>query len=306
MNQISKITLLLLLTSYVQASKHIVTNSLLHLVVQDTSNIKPSTLVAFVVGNQTSVVGTTRVKTSALQYPPPPQKLKTKQKKKTTPLFGTRQDAKYITPQPFTTPKRPSSSLHQSSSSTEETTIIRNELPLDFPRRNDALAAIAAVRKACTVTRQIQPLRGATTSSKSEIATVTKADLSPVTVGDFASQALILHHLHSTFPSDSFIAEESSEALKLDNVLSNTILQAIMELKEEGVPSNVQELMDSIDLGQTYNKDGSTKEGGAGIKRRVWCLDPIDGTKGFLRGKLDGGQYAVALALLEVSFFLEF
>jgi 3'-phosphoadenosine 5'-phosphosulfate (PAPS) 3'-phosphatase len=32
---------------------------------------------------------------------------------------------------------------------------------------------------------------------------------------------------------------------------------------------------------------------------RVWCLDPIDGTKGFLRGKREGGQYCVALALLE-------
>ena len=36
-----------------------------------------------------------------------------------------------------------------------------------------------------------------------------------------------------------------------------------------------------------------------GGRRRVWCLDPIDGTKGFLRGRVGGGQYCVALALLE-------
>mmetsp|Transcript_18598 Transcript_18598/g.34453 ORF Transcript_18598/g.34453 Transcript_18598/m.34453 type:complete len:304 (-) Transcript_18598:6244-7155(-) len=34
-------------------------------------------------------------------------------------------------------------------------------------------------------------------------------------------------------------------------------------------------------------------------KRRVWCLDPIDGTKGFLRGRVEGGQYCIALALIE-------
>ena len=30
----------------------------------------------------------------------------------------------------------------------------------------------------------------------------------------------------------------------------------------------------------------------------VFCLDPIDGTRGFLRGRKPGGQYAIALALL--------
>jgi len=34
--------------------------------------------------------------------------------------------------------------------------------------------------------------------------------------------------------------------------------------------------------------------GGSDYARRFWTLDPIDGTKGFLRGD----QYAVALALV--------
>jgi 3'-phosphoadenosine 5'-phosphosulfate (PAPS) 3'-phosphatase len=35
--------------------------------------------------------------------------------------------------------------------------------------------------------------------------------------------------------------------------------------------------------------------GSGSISRRYWALDPIDGTKGFLRGD----QYAIALALIE-------
>ena len=38
--------------------------------------------------------------------------------------------------------------------------------------------------------------------------------------------------------------------------------------------------------------EGNSAGGATG---RIWALDPIDGTKGFLRG----GQYAVCLALIE-------
>ena len=48
--------------------------------------------------------------------------------------------------------------------------------------------------------------------------------------------------------------------------------------------SSEQDWLDAIDKG-----DGTTT-----AKGKVWALDPIDGTKGFLRQ----GQYAVCLALL--------
>jgi hypothetical protein len=51
------------------------------------------------------------------------------------------------------------------------------ELPPSFPRRDDVIVALAAVRKACAVTLALQP------ESKDGIATVSKQDLSPVTVG---------------------------------------------------------------------------------------------------------------------------
>jgi 3'-phosphoadenosine 5'-phosphosulfate (PAPS) 3'-phosphatase len=163
-----------------------------------------------------------------------------------------------------------------------------NELPRDFPRRNDVLVALKAVRKACQITNGLQP-----GTAKEGISTVEKSDASPVTVGDFACQASVRHDLHMAFPEDSFIAEESSSALDDDDELAKQILVAT-------ALSDMQQVKQSVDLGKDYLH---WEERG---KRppRVWCLDPIDGTRGFLRGKRQGGQYCVALALLEVRFLL--
>jgi 3'(2'), 5'-bisphosphate nucleotidase len=171
------------------------------------------------------------------------------------------------------------------------------ELPVDFPRRDDCLVALEAVRKACRVTGKLQPERGgydgaATTAATTTIATVSKLDSSPVTVADFCSQAIVLHHLHLAFCNDGFIAEESSQALQQDPALAQLVLTSCsLSMKE-----SLEVIMTSIDLGKSYEHwDKSSNP----RPRRVWCLDPIDGTKGFLRGRLDGGQYCVALALLE-------
>jgi HAL2 family 3'(2'),5'-bisphosphate nucleotidase len=156
------------------------------------------------------------------------------------------------------------------------------ELPSDFPRRHDAIVALEAVRKACAVTLALQP------DFKDGISSLAKTDLSPVTVADFAAQAIVLRHLHETFPNDSFIAEESSHPLGGDEQLAHEVMTATsME--------DVDIVCKSIDLGKEFEL---WKERG-GRPSRVWCLDPVDGTKGFLRGKRDGGQYCVALALLQ-------
>jgi len=160
-----------------------------------------------------------------------------------------------------------------------------DELPSDFPRRDDVLVALAAVRKACHVTERLQP----ESSTEEGISTVSKTDLSPVTVADFAAQALVLNYLHQAFPKDSFIAEESSASLVQDESLAQQVLTATS--------------LDSLDLVKTSIDLGKEYEGWDDDMNprppRVWCLDPIDGTKGFLRGRRDGGQYCVALALLE-------
>lgn len=112
---------------------------------------------------------------------------------------------------------------------------------------------------------------------------LTKGDTSPVTIGDFAVQAIILNHLKKAFPNDKFIAEEESKTL-LD---SPELAQGILNLVNTALGENwtLENLFEAIDIGK-HNK---TDQG------RVWVLDPIDGTKGFVRGS----HYCIALALLE-------
>lgn len=159
--------------------------------------------------------------------------------------------------------------------------------PGDLPLSADVERALAAVRRACSVTEQLQPEGG---DDPQEINTVEKKDLSPVTVADFAVQALILDALHEEYPNDGYIAEENSESLLHDATLCSQVTDAAgFESKERTIKA--------IDLGKSYEKWGVGET--TSRPRRVWCLDPIDGTRGFLRGRKTGGQYAIALALIE-------
>lgn len=124
--------------------------------------------------------------------------------------------------------------------------------------------------------------------------TESKDDKSPVTIGDFGAQALILQALRKNFPNDEVVAEEEASSLRENKALSAEIWDQVKNIKlkdEESdnllggpIPSE-QTMLDLI--------DGGKSAGGA--KGRFWALDPIDGTKGFLRG----GQYAVCLGLIE-------
>jgi 3'(2'), 5'-bisphosphate nucleotidase len=107
-----------------------------------------------------------------------------------------------------------------------------------------------------------------------------KGDASPVTVADFSVQALIAARLSRDFPSDALVAEEDASALRGAPHLAARIVDFV-RLAESALP--VDQILALIDRGR----------GSPG--RRFWALDPIDGTKGLLRG----GQYAVALALIE-------
>ena len=189
--------------------------------------------------------------------------------------------------------------------SRNDTPSATSELPPGFPRTDDVLVALDAVRKACQVTQALQPLQGQTssssTASNNDITTFKKADLSPVTVADYAVQALVLHTIHQHFSQDGFIAEESSDALRNDGTLCQSVVAASTLSPEETLAG--------IDLGRAFTRwdelavsDDSRNEAISSKSQRptrVWCLDPIDGTKGFLRGKHTGGQYCIALSLVE-------
>ncbi|KAG0303369.1 hypothetical protein BGZ98_006756 [Dissophora globulifera] len=114
--------------------------------------------------------------------------------------------------------------------------------------------------------------------------TVTKKDKSPVTIADYSAQAVVNTFLNSSFPSDPIVGEEDSKDLRGD--AGRLMREKVLELANSGLdtPLTEQSILETIDRG-TY---------GGGAKGRMWALDPIDGTKGFLRGE----QFAVCLALI--------
>ncbi|KAH8170950.1 inositol monophosphatase family protein [Sarocladium implicatum] len=146
--------------------------------------------------------------------------------------------------------------------------------------------AQAAVQRASILTRRVfhEKAKG----------TVDKNDKSPVTIGDFGAQALIIAALRHNFPEDEIVAEEEAAQLREDAGLKQTIWELVEKAKlenkdaEEGLLGgpikSADEMLELIDR-------GASKGGASG---RIWAIDPIDGTKGFLRG----GQYAVCLALM--------
>jgi 3'(2'), 5'-bisphosphate nucleotidase len=109
----------------------------------------------------------------------------------------------------------------------------------------------------------------------------TKADESPVTLVDFAVQAVVARGLAARYPDDPLVAEEDAAALR--EPATAGLLARVVEAARRAEPGlEADDLLDAIDRG--LGQPGA----------RFWTLDPIDGTKGLLRG----GQYVVALALV--------
>merc|ERR1712230_17968 len=123
--------------------------------------------------------------------------------------------------------------------------------------------------------------------------TISKDDASPVTIGDFGAQALIIHAIKKNFPDDQVVGEEEASTVRDDQKLRDQIWGLVDGAKLNdseaekvlgGPIESLDAMLDAIDAGNSAG----------GNKGRIWALDPIDGTKGFLRG----GQYAVCLALM--------
>ena len=134
--------------------------------------------------------------------------------------------------------------------------------------------AVNAVRTATTVCQSVQQ------SITAEV--LEKKDRSPVTVADFASQALICRTLKSEFPDDPIIGEEDASALRQpeNTVFLERIRDELRRVDIDATGGDICHWIDGGNAGQYSD--------------RFWTLDPIDGTKGFLRGE----QYAVSLALI--------
>ncbi|KAG6113756.1 hypothetical protein E4U31_008062 [Claviceps sp. LM219 group G6] len=152
----------------------------------------------------------------------------------------------------------------------------------------------------------------------SSVKELSKADASPVTIADFAAQALLIRILRDAFPDDGFVGEEDAGVLRADEGLRGQVYglycegvkgwrreqkrqqqqqqkekdgkeqeqEQEKEKEKDEEPESMQEMLELIDLGG---------RGEGGPHGRFWAMDPVDGTASFLRGE----QYAVSLALLE-------
>jgi 3'(2'), 5'-bisphosphate nucleotidase len=133
--------------------------------------------------------------------------------------------------------------------------------------------ALQALRAATLLARSIQQER--------VIPAAAKTDRSPVTVADYAVQALIGGMLETSFPGESLMAEEDSRALRAGLPSMAGLVQDHVRRFRPAAP--LDEIYRWIDLGRTSSE------------RACWVLDPVDGTKGFLRND----HYVVALAWIE-------
>lgn len=134
--------------------------------------------------------------------------------------------------------------------------------------------AVGIIRQSAQLARRVQ--------AEMLGAGLTKGDLSPVTVADYVSQAVVAEGLSRVFPEDALVGEESSGPLRTAE--GAPVLEAVARFAATALGPVTEEAVCA------WIDRGTATPGG-----RFWTLDPVDGTKGFLRG----GQYAVALALIE-------
>lgn len=165
---------------------------------------------------------------------------------------------------------------------------------MDSPYRQELLLAFAAIQASATITQSVL-------AAHQQTNLIEKDDLSPVTVADFAVQAVLTSVLASAYPNDTFVGEESASELRNTSALLEIVWKYVSDLQnsqshhEAGskphsqdtklvLPKSKEELCDLIDRCGS----GKPKTG------RTWVFDPIDGTKTFIRGEL----YAINVALL--------
>jgi len=139
--------------------------------------------------------------------------------------------------------------------------------------------AIEAVCKAATLCQRVR-------ASLVTDEALAKKDRSPVTVADYGAQAVVIAELMNAFPADPIVGEESTALLR--GAQGDPVRRRVVEHVAAVRPDlDEADVLAAIDRG--------AYEGGP--QDRHWTLDPVDGTKGFLRGD----QYAIALALIEAG-----
>lgn len=105
----------------------------------------------------------------------------------------------------------------------------------------------------------------------------------PVTIADYAAQAIISRAIHRAFPHEAIIAEESAGGFRrnLNPQQQATIAGIVAEILGEAVsPDDIAAWLD-------YGQDV--------VSESTWIIDPIDGTRGFLAKD----HYVIGVGLVE-------
>lgn len=150
----------------------------------------------------------------------------------------------------------------------------------------DLTTPLLAVSTACHLSARAA-------AERDQVAGILKDDRSPVTVADLAVQVAITAILrHGNAPhADRIVGEEGGDSLRGEDgalMMEELISRVGDALSRNGLsaaaPTTPDAVFECLDAGGLDPQaEGRTS---------FWCLDPIDGTKGFLRG----GQFAIALA----------
>lgn len=150
--------------------------------------------------------------------------------------------------------------------------------PLDEPRsleepkflgHSPVAEVVASLREAAALCSRV----------RADAPFLTKSDSSPVTVADFAVQAVLARRWAAAVPGGVLVAEEDSRSLQGEAGRS-MMTEVVRHVRSVFPGATAEDVQGWIDLGR--GEPGTD----------FWTLDPMDGTKGFRRG----GHYAVALA----------
>ncbi|KAF3451577.1 hypothetical protein FNV43_RR07672 [Rhamnella rubrinervis] len=146
-------------------------------------------------------------------------------------------------------------------------------------------AAVGVVERAC---RLCLDVKSSLFSYDERI--IEKNDQTPVTVADFGVQALVSLELGKLFPSIPLVAEEDSAFLRTNN-LADPVVNAVI-----GSSSSVDKSWTKADVLEAIDRGGEDAFAFGTRPATYWVLDPIDGTRGFLKGT--EALYVVGLALI--------
>lgn len=138
----------------------------------------------------------------------------------------------------------------------------------------DLSPLFTAVRQAAELCRRIQ---------QSRFVRNDKGTNDPVTIADYGSQVILLRAIRQHFPDDGILSEEQGEQFM--TLLTDAQRQEIAGLLSEVLGETVA--IDDIPGWLDHGRDVQTP--------RMWCVDPVDGTKGFINMR----HYTIAVGVLD-------